>query len=311
MTWKAGVLASPTGATLQLYESVPERPRTIVHILHGMAEHAGRYERFADRLAASGYAAIAHDHRGHGLTEAPDATLGHFAKVDGREAWEIVIADVLAVNEHIRSRFDRTPIVVFGHSMGAIAALTYALAHSGTVEGAAVWNIEIAKSPALAAFRALLRVERMFKGSDVPSALADKLTFQTWNREFAPNRTDFDWLSRDQAEVDAYVADPLCGFEMSVGAWRAVLSGVAFCAARENLEGLPRDRFVHLLGGTADPCSAHGKAMEKLARRMEEIGMLDVTLVLNEGARHETLNEIDRDATMDGFIAWLDERFGG
>lgn len=316
--WKAGKLPAPTGATLQLYEMQPEgRPHAIVHVLHGMAEHAGRYERFAKHLAAAGYAVVAHDHRGHGHTTAPDGALGHFGQGhrgqggDPAATWELVIADTLAVNARIREHHDRTPIVVFGHSMGAVVALSYAIAHSGTAECVAVWNVEIARTAALAAFRALLRGERMFKGSDVPSAVAERLTFEAWNREFAPNRTGFDWLSRDEAEVDAYLADPLCGFPVSVGTWLAVLAGIRFCARDVNLEGLPRDKHVHLLAGSADPCSRHGHAMEALAARMEALGVRDVTLTLLDGARHEALNEIDREETTAGFVRWLDARFKG
>ena len=309
--WTADTLSSATGATLQLYERLPSAtPRAVVHILHGMAEHAGRYGRFAAALAAAGYAAMAHDHRGHGLTQAPDASRGHFGRAASAAAtWDLVVADALAVNAHIRDRHDRTPIVVFGHSMGAIASLSYATAHSGTAEGVAVWNVEIDRTPALAAFRALLRAERMFKGSDVPSAFAERLTFETWNREFAPNRTDFDWLSRDKGEVDAYVADPLCGFPVTIGTWLAVLAGVRFCAADVNLEGLPRDKHVHLLAGSADPCSRHARAKNTLADRMKALNVRDVTSVTVEGARHEALNEIDREETISTFIRWLDERF--
>ena len=305
-SWKNGTLASPTGATLQLYERVPANPRAVVHICHGMAEHAGRYERFADALAEAGYAAIAHDHRGHGGTTASDAALGHF----GGRGWCDVVADAEAVNRTIRERFGRTPIVVFGHSMGALVALAYALEHSGTVEGAAVWNIDANWDALGRTFRALLVGERFLKGSDVPSAIAERLTFDAWNREFKPNRTDFDWLSRDEAEVDAYVADPLCGFPVTVGTWLSILDGVRFTGSKVALTGLPRDKAIHLLGGRADPCSRHAKAMERLRDRLGAIGALDVTLEVLEEARHESLNELDREETTAKFVAWLDERFG-
>ena len=310
-SWRAGTLPSPTGATLQLYERVPaasesKRPRAVVHILHGMAEHAGRYARFADALQAADYAAIAHDHRGHGRTTAPDAAQGHF----GRDGWPAVIADVEAVNRSIRERWGKTPVVVFGHSMGAVIALAYALEHSGTVEGAAVWNVETDYGALERTFAALLRAERFLKGSDVPSLLAERLTFEQWNREFKPNRTAFDWLSRDEAEVDLYVADPLCGSPVTVGTWLAVLQGVRFTGSKRALTGLPRDKAMHLLGGRADPCSKHAGAVERLARRLDAIGALDVTLDVLPDARHESLNELDRDATTARFVAWLDGRFG-
>ena len=304
--WIAGRLETRTGANLQLYERVPDSPRAVVHICHGMAEHAGRYGRFAEALVDAGYAAIAHDHRGHGLTEAPDAARGHFGAV----GWPAVIADTEAVNSAIRERFGLLPIVVFGHSMGAVIALAYALEHSGTVEGAAVWNVETSWNAGGRALRTLLAVERFYKGSDVPSALAERLTFDQWNKVFAPNRTEFDWLSRDAREVDAYVADPLCGFPVTVGTWLAVLEGMRFTGSRKALTGLPRSKAIHLLGGRADPCSREGRAMEVLAGRLAAIGAHDVTLELLPEARHESLNELDREATTAKFVAWLDERFG-
>ena len=287
-------------------EAVPARPRAIVHILHGMAEHSGRYERFAEALHGAGYGAVAHDHRGHGETVAPDAALGWL----GPNGWPALVADTLAVNEHIRSGFDRVPIVVFGHSMGAVASFTYALAHSGTCEGVASWNISLADGALNRVFRWVLKAQRFRRGSDVPSALARTLTFDAWNKRFAPNRTEFDWLSRDEREVDAYIADPLCGFEVTIGTWLSVLDGVSFCAAQENIEGLPRDKPVHLLAGSEDPCAAEGAPMKRMADRLRGIGVSDVTCEIVEGNRHEALNEITRDATTAGFIRWLDERWG-
>ena len=303
--WQAGTLDTRTGATLQLYERLPERPKAIVHICHGMAEHAGRYDRFARALASAGYGAVAHDHRGHGGTKAPDAALGHF----GGRGWSDVVADTEAVNRTIRDRFGKTPVVVFGHSMGALVALAYALEHSGTVEGVAVWNIDANWDALGRTFRALLMAERFFKGSDVSSAIAERLTFDTWNKAFAPNRTAFDWLSRDEREVDAYIADPLCGFPVTVGAWLAILDGMRFTGSAVALAGLPRDKVVHLLGGSEDPCSRKAAALERLRDRLVTIGAQDVTFQRLEGARHESLNEIDRDATTAKFVAWLDRRF--
>ena len=150
----------------------------------------------------------------------------------------------------------------------------------------------------------------MFLGSDVPSSLATKATFETWNREFAPNRTGFDWLSRDPAEVDKYVNDPLCGFPVSIGLWLDVLEGIFFASNDTNLKALPSNLPVHLLAGGDDPCSERGKAVAKIAERMERQGMSDVTIELLADTRHESLNDINRDATTALFVDWLDRRFG-
>ncbi len=309
MPWEQTSIESSTGAILNAYESLPERtPKAILQINHGMAEHAARYERFAEALAGAGYGTYAHDHRGHGHTTAPDSVLGYFAKENG---WQKVIADTDALNAEIRTRHPGVPIVCFGHSMGAMIALNYALQHPDRIDALAPWNISVDAGALLLIYRGLLKTERFFKGSDVPSFIAPKLTFEAWNKEFVPTRTDFDWLSRDEAEVDKYADDPLCGFPESIGMWLDVTEFVRFAANDRNLAKLPKGLPVHLLAGDKDPVSLHGKAMQHLERRMNKAGMSDISFTLLEDTRHECLNEVNRDETTDAFIGWLDARFAG
>lgn len=307
MAWKSSKLNSDSGAELQLYSHMPRRkPKAIIQINHGMAEHAVRYERFAGVLAKSGYGTYAHDHRGHGHTTAPDAALGVFARQNGLEA---VLKDVTAVNSHIQEQHSGIPIVCFGHSMGSIIGFNYVLLKPGTVAAAALWNSGVETGALALVFSSILKIQRMFKGSDVPSGLATKATFEAWNKEFEPNRTDFDWLSRDDAEVDKYVDDPLCGFPVSIGLWLDVLDGIYFAANDKNLAALPSDFPVHLLAGADDPCSERGKAVANIARRLERTGLQNVSLNVLADTRHESLNEVNRDETMAMFIDWLDSQF--
>ncbi|MEL7430488.1 MAG: alpha/beta hydrolase, partial [Pseudomonadota bacterium] len=201
-TFKFSTLNSPTGASLAVYTwTAAKDAHAVIHINHGMSEHCARYDRFAKALNAAGYHVIAHDHRGHGKTTAPDSHQGLFAKTDGVQK---VLDDVTAVNTHARETFKGLPLVLFGHSMGTIIGLNYCIRHADKIDAAALWNSGVDGGALLAVYRFLLAVERMFKGSDVPSTLARKLTFETWNKEFKPNRTVSDWLSSDEAEVDKY-----------------------------------------------------------------------------------------------------------
>ncbi|MEE9374735.1 MAG: alpha/beta hydrolase [Rhizobiaceae bacterium] len=308
MVWKSSTLRSSTGAELRVYSAIPKKsPKAIIQINHGMAEHAARYERFAKALNKAGYGAYAHDHRGHGFTKADDAPLGIFATKNGMEK---VVEDVAAINSHITKQHPATPIIAFGHSMGSIIAFNYIMKNPKEVAGAALWNSGVETGALSAVGKIILKVQRMFKGFDVPSKLTQKLTFEAWNKEFAPNRTDFDWLSRDNAEVDKYCADPLCGFDVSIGLWLDVLDGVYFAADNGNLKSLPTNLPIHLQAGAVDPCSEKGKGVEHIAERMNGHGMEDVTLNVIPATRHESLNEINRDETTANFIAWLDKRFG-
>jgi len=212
--FKHSTTLSPTGAKLSLYQmqASTKDAKGVVQINHGMAEHAARYERFAIALTKAGYHVIAHDHRGHGQTTAKDAPLGVFSNKNGLEK---AIDDIAHVNALARKKYDGLPVIAFGHSMGVILGLNYVFKYPDTVGAVALWNIGFETGPLVAMFKILLKIERMFKGSDVPSAIALKLTFHDWNKKHAPNRTHFDWLSRDEKEVDKYVADPLCGFGVS------------------------------------------------------------------------------------------------
>lgn len=285
----------------------PKVPKGILQITHGLAEHSARYERFATALSQAGYHTYAHDHRGHGLTTAPDAPQGVFSNRDGLEK---VLADMRFVNGEIRRAHPGVPVILFGHSMGGFLGTNYCILHSDTVAGAALWNFNVDGGILVSILTGLLKIERALKGSDVPSLLATKMTFEDWNRKFKPNRTDFDWLSRDEAEVDKYVADPLCGFPASVGLWLNLTKAIQTASKNSELGKIRNDLPVNLIGGEADPSSTHGKSMLRLAARMKTVGISDVTVRVLPDTRHETLNDINRDEETAALIGWLDERWG-
>lgn len=300
-------LESTSGAILNLYQKKCDgRAKAAVMILHGMSEHAGRYQRFANALGKAGYCAFAHDHRGHGETKADSAPQGVFAKNAGAAK---LVEDALNVNRHIREHHPDLPIILFGHSMGAIIGLNYCIRHSGSIAGAALWNSGVDAGVLLKIYRLILMAERMFKGSDVPSTIARQLTTATWNRKFSPNRTTSDWLSRDEAEVDKFVNDPKCGFALSIGGWLDIARLINEGANNALLSNIRPELPMHLLGGEADPCTDNAKAMVRLTQRLNEAGIKDITCRVVPEARHETLNELCRAEETKNFIAWLDERF--
>lgn len=296
-------LQSPTGAILALRHMPSDGPaRAVVQINHGLAEHSARYRRFAAFLAGHGYHVYVHDHRGHGATRAPDAIPGQFAHSGGTAK---VIADVLAVHDHIAAQHPGLPVVVFGHSMGGLIALNFAERHPDRAAALAVWNSNFHAGLGGRAAQLILRIEAWLKGSDVPSQMLPRLTFAAWNKAIPDRRTSFDWLSHDKAEVDAYVADPLCGWDATVGMWQSVFQLIFAGGRSKNLSRLPRALPIHLLGGAEDPSTDKGKALEWLAGRMRKNGLSDVTLTILPGTRHESLNEINREQTMADFSVWL------
>jgi alpha-beta hydrolase superfamily lysophospholipase len=300
---------SPTGATLGWrYFGAAGVPRGILIISHGLAEHSGRYGRFAEAMAAHGFHVYAHDHRGHGASNAPDALVAMFALRDGVRK---VIADLRAIRDMAVADHPGLPVILFGHSMGGLIALNAAEADPGLYDALAVWNANFRPGLAGRAGLLLLAIEKMLKGSDVPSPLLTKLTFGAWSKSIVGRKTDFDWLSRDEDEVGKYVADPLCGFDATVSLWIDVFT-FAFAGARpDRLARLPATLPVHLVGGSADPSTFNGAAIRWLGNRMKARGMANVTVTIHEGMRHETLNEIDREKATEEFAVWCLEAVGG
>lgn len=298
------VVASPTGAQLNLFvRHADGRPRAVVQINHGLAEHAARYARFADFLASRGFQIYAHDHRGHGATKAADAPLGRFADKDGPAR---VIADVDAIHDLIASEQPNLPVILFGHSMGASVALNYLLRHAPRVHAAAIWNGNFSAGLLGQLALGILAWERFRLGSDVPSRILPRLTFQAWGKAVPNHRTLFDWLSRDEAEVAKYIADPLCGWDASVSMWADVVQMALSGGRNAGFAAIRRDLPVAIIGGAKDPASDDGKAIGHLANRMRAMGFSNLVSKVYADTRHESLNEVNRDVIMADFAVWAE-----
>lgn len=301
-------LSRPDGATIHASRWTPDgEPTAIVQIAHGMAEHAGRYERFAQALTGAGYTVYAEDHRGHGRT-GEAATLGYFADDDG---WSKVVEDMHAVTQHALAEHPGLPVVLFGHSMGSFLTRDYAVRHGGDLSAAVVCGT--AGDPGMLGKvgGTIASVEARVRGRRHPSALLNKLTFGAYNGAFKPTRTDFDWLSRDEAEVDKYIADPLCGFLCTSSFYSDLLGGLARVNNDAVLAGVPSELPMLVISGTQDPVGGKQAAdVNGVADQLRRSGVTDVTVKLYPEARHELLNETNRDEVTADVLAWIAQRLG-
>ena len=304
MAFTPEILPGATGAKLHMFTSLAQAPKAVVQINHGLAEHAARYAGFAAALNAAGFHVYAHDHRGHGATTAPDAPAGMFAP-DGGAAK--VVADVEAVHTLIETRHPDLPVITFGHSMGGLIALNHAVSHPARAAGLAVWNSNFSAGALGRVAQGILKFERFRLGHDVPSRMLPKLTFGTWAKAIKGARTKFDWLSHDANEVDAYIADPLCGWDASVAMWQDIFDLVFAGADDTNLKKLSRTFHVHLRGSGCDPASDFGKATEALASRFQALGFQNIAIQIDQLGRHECLNDLNRDTVTREFIDWANQ----
>ncbi|WOC16976.1 lysophospholipase [Pseudochrobactrum sp. MP213Fo] len=301
---KPETFLSPTGASLAVrFQPADDafKARGIVQICHGLAEHSARYQDFAYYLTRHGFHVYAHDHRGHGLTTAPDAPIGQFAHKDGADK---VLQDVGFVHRHIREQHKSLPVILFGHSMGGLITLAALCGNYCKPDAAAICNSNFADPLTQRFATLLLKGERMFLGSDVASGLLPKLTFRTWAKQIANYQTQFDWLSHDPAEVALYNADPLCGFDPSVSLWLDVWRFMAMCNDPAPKHAITPSLPLYLQGGGADPSTNHGKALTALNQRLSRAGLNNITTQIYPDMRHESLHETQRERFMQDFSTW-------
>jgi alpha-beta hydrolase superfamily lysophospholipase len=258
------------------WRSSQHPPRAVVHILHGWAEHALRYDRLAGELTARGFAVYADDHRGHGQTGKRSGTLGDL----GPRGMDGVLDAVRSVVERVRAEHPDTPLFLLGHSWGSFILQRYLRRWAADGLTGAVLTGTTYRNPAAPA------AER-----------------RPPNERFEPARTAYDWLSRDEAEVDAYIADELCGFEMMRS--RPGAGGAASTVDDER--PIPPGLPILVLNGADDPIGGRDGG-DALAAHYRAQGLGDVTLIAYEGARHELFNEINRDEVTDDLLTWLTAR---
>jgi alpha-beta hydrolase superfamily lysophospholipase len=288
---------------LYVNQWLPEAPpKALIMVSHGMAEHGGRYVRLAEALCGAGYGVFALDQRGHGRT-ADEGTLGLFAEQDG---WNKVVGDLASLNQHIGQQLPGVPIILLGHSMGSYIAQAYLLHHSASLHGAVLSGSNFQPVALYRAARLIARAERLRQGLRGRSALIECLSFGSFNQAFKPNRTAFDWLSRDPDEVDRYLHDPLCGFRCTNQLWFDLLGGLQQISKASNLAQIDPGLPILVIGGECDPVS-EGKRLKSLAHALREAGCQNLQLNIYPQARHEVFNETNRDEVTADVLTWLDQ----
>jgi alpha-beta hydrolase superfamily lysophospholipase len=301
-------LASADEIEVFVYRWLPEgKPRAVVQIAHGMAEHAARYARLAHALTAAGYAVYASDLRGHGRTARTSDDLGFFAARDG---WRKCAEDLWKVNRRLAEENPGVPVVLLGHSMGALLARQLMRDHGQSFAGVVLSGASGHPTPLALAGRAITRAEKLRVGGRGKSKLVQSLTFDAFNKRFEPVRTRFDWLSRDQAEVNKYVADPLCGFNSSVQLWIDMLDAWAAIAGDDRVSGAPRELPIYVISGERDPVSAGTKMLLPMLDQYRKAGLTRVEHKFYPEARHELLNETNREEVTRELLQWMNRVVG-
>lgn len=275
-------------------------PRGLIHIAHGMGEHAARYEWAMTQLAAAGYHVTANDHRGHGQTA---ETLGDF----GDNGVNRTLEDIKGIIESESSQYPELPVVLFGHSMGSMLSQMFVERYGNLLDALVLSGTPGAAHPFQAwLIHTIARFERWRLGDKATSALLQTLLFGGSNKDFddEPDATGFEWLSRDAGQVKLYVDDPMCGFVPCPQSLCDLFSEERLAWRGENLIRIPTSLPVYLFSGDADPVHNKLKNIMRLLAHYRGQG-LNVTTRFYAGGRHEMLNEINREEVVGDIVAWL------
>ena len=298
------VLAADDGHEIHLQTWAPTgEPCGVIQLLHGLGEHIRRYERFAQAAVERGYVVYGHDHRGHGFSA---GDRGYFADDNG---WHRITEDVRVVNDHILEKHASKPVIMVAHSMGSFIGETFAMHYGARLQGLLLSGSSWPQRLQVLPGRLLAKLESFRVGKRGNSALINALGFSAFNRPFRPVRTEMDWLSRDEAEVDLYLADSLCGGPFTCGLWLDFLGGLYELASDHALTRIPADLPILISGGSVDPVGGE-KGMTKLAMHYMQTMHQRVKLKVYPEGRHEMLNEVNRDEVTSDWLDWIDQVAG-
>ena len=292
------------GLKIFTYKWRPEQDRKIkavVQIAHGMAERAERYEALAKVLTDEGYIVYANDHRGHGYSSKDIDSIGDL----GEDGFNLMIEDMHELTKIIKKENKALPLFLFGHSMGSFLSQRYICIYGQELKGVILsgscgdqgFIVDLGK---FIAKREIQKVGRSGKSNKLNS-----MSFGGYNKAFKPNRTEFDWLSSDDNEVDKYIKDPYCGGVFTAGFFLDFFNGLKSIWRKGEVDRIPKELPIYIFSGEKDPVGKMGKGVIKLVKGYKTAGIVDVTHKLYEGGRHEMLNEKNKDEVIDNIIKWL------
>ncbi len=280
-------------------------PKGVVQIAHGIAEYMGRYQQYATVLAEHGYYVVGNDHLGQGYTVNSPEELGYTAEKAG---WFKMCADLERVRQTVKKEYPEQPYVLLGHSMGSFLARTFLICYPGKVDACILSGTGQEPPAVVAAGGALAKAISIKSGGKWKSDFLEKLMFGSYNKNFAPARTEYDWLTRDTLEVDKYREDPLSGIQASTQLVQDLMTGLEFIWNRKNQEKMDLATPILLYSGDMDPVGGCGKQVRKVYQRFLDLGCKDVTLKLYPQARHELHNELNRGEMFRDVLRWLEEK---
>ena len=284
---------------LSLLVFAAEKAKASLQIVHGMEEHKERYIGFAEFLAKHGYNVVVADLRGHG-EDAP--LLSHIADKDGDK---LILEDQKLISKYIKERFD-VPLMLFGHSMGSIIARDM-LQNDSKEFKKVILSGYVNPNPVAGVAVGLGGLTKLFKGGKGHSKLLTTLAVGNFSKAVKDRKTDLDWLSYNEENVQKYIESPLCGIEFTVGSYCALFHLLNQMGKASKYQEVSAEMPILLASGIDDPCAGGEKGREASKKTLEKAGFKNLTVITYEGMRHEILNENEKEKVMQDMLEFLDK----
>ena len=281
-----------------------KKPQAILQIAHGMTEHIARYAGFAENLVAAGIVVYGNDQRGHGRTAGSEEELGHFADEDG---WNKVILDMYQLTKQIKSEYPKTPIFLLGHSMGSFLSRCYIQSKADAINGIILSGTGSGRGILGRLGIRIVQSEMALKGKRARSKLLDKLSFGSFNNEFKPQRTAYDWLCSNNKEVDKYIKDPYCGAISTTSFYLDLLKGVSQANSFTLVKKVPKNLPIYLFSGSEDPVGERTKGIMEVFWQFKKAGIKDINCKFYPG-RHELYHEFNKYEVYQDVVNWIKNR---
>ena len=279
------------------------KPKAVLQIVHGMVEHVERYDEFARFANNAGYLVVGHDHVGHGETVKDPEEYGAFPK-----NWQDLITDVHTLQREVSKKYPDIPYIILGHSMGSFITRLYLAKYGRDVDAAIIMGT--GQQPRVQTWTAigLTKILRVLHGEKYRSKFLEQMSTGMFNRFFSPNRTKADWLSRDEAEVDKYLAHEHHQFIPTLNMYHSLFTFSNYAASPKWIKQIPHALPLLLISGATDPVGGASKGVKRFYKLLQREGFSDVTLKLYPAARHEILNELNKAEVMRDLVAWMDAK---
>lgn len=280
-----------------------KNPIGILQIIHGMAEYIDRYDDFARFMVGKGFVVVGDDHLGHGDSVGENGTYGYFCKKDPAT---VLVRDEHRLKKLMEAKYPGVPYYILGHSMGSFIARNYLNRYGSGIQGMIVMGTGNQSKALLSASKVLVGLTGFFCGEKHVAKFINKLAFGTFNRAIEDVKTNVDWLTKDEAIVDKYIADERCGFTFTVNGFRGLFELIYRLQKPKNLVTIPKKIPVFFVSGEEDPVGDYGEGVIGAKNDLVRAGLENVSMKLYPGDRHEILNETDKDIVYQDIYEWLE-----